>query len=347
MKRQFVVLGSLCSIAAIGCGSGASQPEGYVLLDPDARQAGVSLEVGDHVATSALPIAVSGGEHVTLHTGDGETALAVGQDELVYVQGPQAHVSHLKMGTDIAIDQLRVAGDEGAAKELASQIGGTVGADGDQWRVHMPSVFAGAAFAGVPERLVGASPVMLGELAAATQAAAVAEVVLPPAPLEERAAAASVPRASPVSFAAATGCSGVGGQWRGRVYSDRHGQYYDFTLTVRPSGGAALLGTVVAEMWSAATDQVEPPGATACSGAQHATVVEGASGSVDANGNMHFDSKSWRVGSHMCGPRVTGYSPDRFEVPLANGASSAHAVVSDDVVWTDGLPLELTRISCQ
>ena len=75
-------------------------------------------------------------------------------------------------------------------------------------------------------------------------------------------------------------------------------------------------------------------------------VVELASGTVGADGTMHFASTSWRVGSHLCGERVTDYSLDRFEVPLADGATSAHAVASDDVVWVAGTPLDLTRVSC-
>ena len=102
---------------------------------------------------------------------------------------------------------------------------------------------------------------------------------------------------------------------------------------------------MVAELWSAATDEVEPP--QACGGSQHVKVLEGATGSLDADGTMRFDSHTWRVASHLCRERVRGYSPDRFEVPLARGAASARAVVTDDAVWTDGLPVQLTRVSCQ
>jgi hypothetical protein len=148
-----------------------------------------------------------------------------------------------------------------------------------------------------------------------------------------------------VAFTPAPTCGGVAGTWRGRVYSGRHGAYYDFTLHVRQQAGSALTGTVVADFWTATPDEVDLP--RACSGAQHVKVLEDASGSVDAEGTMHFDAHSWRVGSHLCGEHVRGYSPDKFEVSLATGAPSARAVVSDDVVWTDGLPLALTRVSCQ
>ncbi|MGO8994968.1 MAG: hypothetical protein ACLQVI_16755 [Polyangiaceae bacterium] len=363
MKRRRLVVGSLCSVVAIGCGAGASQPEGYVLLDPAARQSGATFEVGDHVASSALPIAVPGGEHVTLHVGARDESIAVERDELVYVQAGQAgqaHVSHLKIGTDVAFDELRLAGEEGAVRGLAAQLGGTVTADGTQWRVHVPGVFAGAALAGVPEHMEGASPVFASELTETPVAPAPVRAVRISTPVGAPLAAALTPAAagavvgaprpaspsplSPVAFVAATGCPGVGGQWRGRVFSNRHGAYYDFTLSVR-NGGSGLTGTVVAETWSGSPADVEPP--NSCSGAQHVKVVEAASGSVDAGGNMRFDSQSWQVGSHLCGQRVTNYYPDKFSVPLADGATTAHAVVSDDKVWTDGLPFELTRVSCQ
>jgi hypothetical protein len=148
----------------------------------------------------------------------------------------------------------------------------------------------------------------------------------------------------PVTFAPAAECTGVSGTWRGRAYSSPHEAYYDFTLQVRERG-SAVQGTVVAELWSGSTDEVDPP--QACSGAQHVKVLESGSGTVDDSGTMHFASKTWRVNNHLCGPHVVGYSPDRFDVPAARGGASSDAVLSDDAVWVSGLPVKLTRVSCR
>jgi hypothetical protein len=352
MKRIRLVVGSLCIVGALSCAASESEPGGYVLLDLEARQAGVSVEVGDHVVTSALPVAVSPGERVALHVGESDETLTVGRGELLYVEGAGGHVTHLQLGKQIAPDELRLSGEEGAARDLGGQLGAKVAPDEAGWRLHTTDVLPAAAFARVPERLLSAAPVMLSgaeqapspgvgrPAAGALSAAGVAPVV----EVTPVVSATNDEHASPVSFVPATACTGVAGKWRGRAYSDWHGAYYDFVLTVTQNG-SALKGTVVAEFWDASTDEVEVP--NACSQArQHVKVVESASGSVDADGTMGFASTSWRVGSHFCGERVTGYSFDRFVVPLASGATSAHAVVSDDVAWVDGMPMEMTRVSC-
>ncbi len=369
MRRRIFVVGSLCALAAISCGGGDSQggsehEGGYVLLDSDARLAGASLEVGDRAVTSALPIAVSALDRVALVTVGNEVPITVARGELVYVQGASAHVSHLQLGKQIAIDQLRVTGERGAANELALQVGAKVAADQESasdWTLRASDVFAASASANVPEHLASVSPVMLTDVAsnAATNPVAIPAAIgasaahafttnAPAVAVAVSEPAAIVPSAaSRALFTPAAACSGVGGTWRGRVYSDRHEGYYDFTLDVRQQGASMLKGTVRAEMWSGTTDEIDPPGA--CAGSRHSTVVESASGRLSADGAMHFDSKSWRVQSDRCGARehILSYSPDRFEVPRANGATSAHAVVSDDAVWADGLPLEMTRVSCQ
>jgi hypothetical protein len=343
MKTRRFVLGSVCWVVVIGCSGGSgvgSQPEaeGYVLVDPAARQAGVTLEIGERAATSALPVAVSGEERVTLHAGTREETVPVGRDELVYVEGASAHVTHFAIGKDVAFDQLHVSGSEASARELAGKLGAAMTPDGAGWRVRIPGVFAGASLAEVPERLEGASPVSVPPPIVSSPAPA----VTPPVRVASVAAPARV--ASPVDFVAATGCDGVGGQWRGRVYSTRHQAYYDFSLSVRQSG-SGLTGTVVAETWSGSTGEIEPP--NQCSGSDHATILEQATGTLDAAGNMKFDSYTWREGTHFCGRKTVDYSPDRFQVPLARGATSASAVVSDDKVWSDGLALQLTRVSCR
>jgi len=353
MKRTSFVVGSLCAAAAISCGAGDSQQGegggGYVLLDSDARQAGVSLEVGERSVTSALPIAVSAVDRLALVTAGKEVPITVGSGELIYVQGASSRVTHLQIGKQVAIDQIRITGEQGAANELASQLGAKVAVDEENangWTLSLSDVFAASASANVPEHLLAAAPVMLNEVAPTEATNAVAAPTAPSVPSVGVSAPIAVASsaASRALFVPAAACTGVAGTWRGRVYSDRHQGYYDFTLQVRQQG-ASVKGTVLAEMWSGTTDAIDPP--SACTGAHHATVLESASGTVGTDGAMHFNSQSWRVQDQICGEPVRAYSPDKFEVPLANGMTSARAVVSDAAVWVDGLPLNLTRVSCQ
>ena len=343
MNRRSLVLGSLGAIAAISCAAGDPQGSSYVLLDPLARASGVTVQVDDHAVTSALPIEVPARAHVTLLGPSRDEVITVAPGELVYVAGPKATVSHLEIGRQVEVDKVHVTGDMGAARELATQLGGKVALDAHGLRLDVPEVFAATASAHVPEHLVSVEPVMI-ELApaAAPLLLPVSESVAGPMQIIEP--FLSVRASSPLSFTpAAEGCTGVGGVWRGRVYSDRHMAYYDFTLNVRQHG-PQLQGSMVAHFWDGSTDQVDPPGA--CDGAQHVKVVESATGTVDEAGTMRLESRGWQVSHHVCGDKVTEYWPDRFEVPLASGATSADATLRDDRAWTDGLPIQLTRVSC-
>jgi hypothetical protein len=362
VKRTGICLGLAVLAAAGGCGSADSEHAGYVLLDQEARQAGLSLEVGDHAVASPLPVEVATESSVALVGTYRHDPLTVGKGELVYIQGAAGHVSHLQLGKDVAIDQLRLEGEESAARELALQLGGRVSEEGGGWRLTQHEVFLATGTTQAPARLLGAAPILLHVgpgaqtpatgVALATQGVVQTPAVLavvPAAPvlLQPIEPASGVRPVPPVAFTAAEGCSGVTGTWRGRVYSDRHGGYYDFTLAVRhgSAGPSSLSGTVVAETWVAPTEQVNPP--TTCAGDLHHTVIESATGSVDAAGTMRLDSKSWRLGRVLCGPKTTDYSPDKFQVPQADGAATSHAVVSDDQVWSDGLGIDLTRVSCR
>jgi len=357
MKRIHFVVGSVCALSAISCAAESEgEGGGYVLLDSDARQAGVSVEVGDHAVTSALPIAVRSDDRVSLLTAGRETPITVGRGELVFVEGASAHVSHLQIGKQVASDQLHLTGEPSAANELASQLGGKVAEDSAGWKWSASDVFAASSSARVPERLLSAAPVLLSAAPSSPVRAPVVVANAPPRVAVLQQAAVPAVAASPAAVVTPTAatralftpvgaCSGVAGTWRGRVYSNRHGGYYDFTLHVQSQGGSALRGTVTAETWLGSTDLIEPP--STCDGALHETIQETAAGTVGPDGAMHFNSKTWHVANHACGGDMSGYSLDRFEIPLASGASVARAVVSDDGVWRDGMPVDFTRVSCR
>ena len=155
-----------------------------------------------------------------------------------------------------------------------------------------------------------------------------------------------------VHFVPAVGCEGVGGTWQSQVYSPEHAGYYEFTLHVHPAAhGASLAGDIVARSWMGAEADVSPPESCASDDHYHWTVVEPASGEVHPDGTIHFGGTAWSVGEHLCGTRVTDYSPNQFDFAPPAGetqiGSTLTGAISDAVVWVaPGMPAELTRISC-
>jgi hypothetical protein len=174
MIRPRLLVLSLGAVAAVGCAAGDPQAGRYVLLDPEARAAGVTLQVDDRAVTSALPVEVAPDAHVTVLGPSREEAVAVAPGELVYVAGSEATVSHLTIGKQVAVDQVHVEGDEGAARELASQLGGRVAMEGTGWKLNASEVFAATATARVPEHLLGVAPVRLDAAPAQAPAAGAA-----------------------------------------------------------------------------------------------------------------------------------------------------------------------------
>jgi hypothetical protein len=161
------------------------------------------------------------------------------------------------------------------------------------------------------------------------------------------------PERPTVKFFAEEGCAGIAGTWRGQVYSDLHGGYYEFTLNLHDAavGGGALTGNILARSWSGAPEDVAPP--EECGNAFHWTVTEEASGQFGSDGKLTFGGeRSWNESEHLCGDPVTDYSFDKFDTDVpgatADGVTRISGRVFDDVVWkAPGLPIELTRVACE
>jgi hypothetical protein len=146
-------------------------------------------------------------------------------------------------------------------------------------------------------------------------------------------------------------CTGVTGTWRGQVYSEPHGAFYDFTLKVtQPSPGEPeLSGSILARSWEGTTEDVARP--ETCDGRFHWTVVEDGAGSVGEDGSIRFEGVNWQVGEHLCGEPVATYSPDKFDAVASKdettGETTLSGIVTDGAAWSQaGLHVELTRASC-
>jgi hypothetical protein len=323
-----LVLGSevACCFVLFACGGTNPEGTGYVLLDPEARASGLSVQVAGRALTSVLPVEVGAHERASIVGPAKNEALDVGDGELVYVRGPGAAVSRYTIGKNVADDRLKIDGDRSAIDAFARQVGGRVEESGRELRLVVPGAYIAAATSPVEVEGVDVGPVVLdGAVVTMTDDPATTTA---PAPAE------------------AIRCDGVAGTWRGLVYSERHGAYYDFTLAVRqPSKSSpTLVGTIVSHSWEAPLGGDVAP--DTCSGDEHWTVVEDAKGTVSADGAVDFRAQSWHVASAACGTSPRKYWLDKFRIPGALGVSKAEGVISDDNVWADGLGLAFTRVAC-
>jgi hypothetical protein len=152
-----------------------------------------------------------------------------------------------------------------------------------------------------------------------------------------------------VSFVPARECDGVGGTWRGQVYSVPHAGYYEFTAKIsRPDPSRPeLSGSIIARSWGGIPEDVVPP--DSCEDTFHWTVVEEAAGTVAEDGSLSFAGTSWHVGEHFCGEDVTDYSLDHLDVHPAADGDPAHltGIASDTAVWVNGLGIEMTHVACE
>jgi len=78
--------------ALLGCGAGDDEPGGYVLLDPDAAEAGWSIEVDGRVWRAGWPVRISADERASLVGDDRAQPLAVEAGSLLRVRGARAQL---------------------------------------------------------------------------------------------------------------------------------------------------------------------------------------------------------------------------------------------------------------
>lgn len=120
------------------CAAPDAERDGFVLVDEEARQAGIGVEVEGERHEGSLPVAVPEGAGVTVLRGDDAEPIAVAPGELVEVVGPAGELRR----REVPRDQLLLAGDEATVNALAEMVGGraTRRADGT-WAVDGPDAF--------------------------------------------------------------------------------------------------------------------------------------------------------------------------------------------------------------
>ena len=139
------------------CGGRAEGPSAYVLLDGDAREAGLRLEVGGRAMAPLLPLALRPEEEVALLTPSGRLPVALAAEELTWLHGADATLERAA----ITRDRLLVDGDEHAVRLLAEMLGGSAGPLPDgAYALSAPDLYERASFLDAPAGVREARPVV-------------------------------------------------------------------------------------------------------------------------------------------------------------------------------------------
>lgn len=164
MRRAYVLgLSSSLSLAlalAAACEGPDPERDGFVLVDDEARAAGIELAVSGEARTGALPVAVPEGADARVVRDGAEEPLVVAPGELVEVVGPNGEIRR----SDVPRDRIGVNGDRDAVLAFAEMIGARAdrGPDG-RWMIEGRDAFVLAALMGdVPGVSVGALHTITG-----------------------------------------------------------------------------------------------------------------------------------------------------------------------------------------
>lgn len=154
MTRWTLLLGFLA-----GCGGQAISPPGYLLLDKDAREAGLTVEVGGWSGAPLLPLQLKTDETVTLLSAGGRVPIVLRPSQLAWVRGARAGVDF----TEVKEDRLTVDGTDAAVRLLADMLGGEAGVRADgRWDVRASDIYERASFMTEPAGVRDVEPATLG-----------------------------------------------------------------------------------------------------------------------------------------------------------------------------------------
>lgn len=128
-------------------------PDALVLIDEDAREAGVHVVSEGRVLTGPLPMTVPGGIPLEVMTDAGIEVLDPVADEIVDLRGPDADVVWRRIDDDVDPDAIWIDGDVHALEDLAWALDADLSWDGEDARLEGPEVLIDAAHVDPPEGL--------------------------------------------------------------------------------------------------------------------------------------------------------------------------------------------------
>ena len=149
------LFGIVAAFALAGaCERPDAERDGFLLVDEEARAAGIEVAVSGEARSGALPVTVPEGAEAAVRRRGSEEPLVVLPGELVEVIGPSGEIRR----SEVPRDRIGVSGERDAVLAFAEMIGARAdrGSDG-RWRVEGPDAFLLAALMGdVPGVSVGA-----------------------------------------------------------------------------------------------------------------------------------------------------------------------------------------------
>lgn len=155
MRARIGMVAALLLWALIGCEAPDADRDGFVIVDEEARAAGVAVEVDGVTHEGALPVAVPGGGEAAVRRRDGESSLTVAPGELIEVVGAGGEVRRMAVPRDGFV----VDGEPDAVRSFAEMIGAqaTPTLPG-RFMIRGPNAFALAALIGRAPGVRGMRP---------------------------------------------------------------------------------------------------------------------------------------------------------------------------------------------
>ncbi len=120
--RGLTVTLALGMLAAAACEAPDPARDGFVLVDEEARAAGIAVEVAGELHDGVAPVTVPEGAPAALRGPDGIAPLVVEPGELIEVRGPDGEV----VRSLAPRDAVAVRGDEAATRLMAEMMGAEV-----------------------------------------------------------------------------------------------------------------------------------------------------------------------------------------------------------------------------
>jgi len=118
MRRREIAI--VVGVLLVSCAAPDAEESAILLLDEDARAAGIGLEVGGEAVEGGLPVAVPSDEDAFVVRPAGRERLSLSPGEMIEVRGPDGEIER----GPVDADRLVVSGTRESAGTLAELLGG-------------------------------------------------------------------------------------------------------------------------------------------------------------------------------------------------------------------------------
>jgi hypothetical protein len=149
-----------------GCSARAPGETAFLLLDRDAREAGLRVAVGAWEGAPVLPLALRPEEPaVLIAQGNTRLPIALRAGALGWVRGAAAQVDWGAVPSEIREDRVIVEGTDASVHTLAEMLAAEAGALADgRWELRAADVYERASFLTPPDGILEAAPSTIAPL---------------------------------------------------------------------------------------------------------------------------------------------------------------------------------------